>query len=258
MQTSIKYLFFILIATTLSIYGCKHGNDVTPVEPPVDDPTPGGGNGGGGNGGGGNGGGGTGGGSNCDPNTVYFEQQILPILISSCAMPNLGCHDVATGSNKGVVLTSYNSLINSDDAWEQGKSPLDQDFWDVIVDGEMPQSPGTLSQEQKNLINTWLVQGAQNNSCVPNTCDTSNVTFSQTINPILQNKCVGCHNGSNASGGVNLSAHSGVQVVALNGKLYGAVSHAPGYTAMPFNSPKLPDCDIEKIRIWIDNGAQNN
>lgn len=258
MKPILKYLLFIFSIAVITITGCKHENDVNPVEPPVEDPI----GGGGGTGGGGTGGGGTGGGgtSNCDPNTVYFEQQILPILISSCAMPNLGCHNTATGNNKGVVLTSYNSLINSDEAWEFGEDPLDQEFWDVIDDGEMPMSPGTLTQEQKNLIRNWLLQGAQNNSCEPsaNNCDTLNVTFSGKINPILQNKCIGCHNNSNASSGVNLAAHSGVQVVALNGKLYGAVSHAAGYTPMPFNSNQLPACEIEQIKIWINNGAPNN
>ena len=254
MQVTLKNILFILSITAFIISGCKHENDVDPVEPPVSDPTPGGGTGGG------TGGGGTGGGSNCDPNIVYFEQQILPILISSCAMPGLGCHDQANSNNKDVVLTSYNSLINSDDAWDPGKSPLDQDFWDVIQDNEMPMSPGTLTQQQKNLIYTWLAQGAQNNSCVPSSgnCDTLNVTFSQTINPILQNKCIGCHNNSNSSGGVNLSSHSTVQIVALNGRLYGAVSHTPPYIPMPYNSAQLPTCEIEQIRVWIDNGALNN
>ena len=254
MKALIKYLLIIISASLFTLTGCKHDNDINPVEPPVEDPTPGGG--GGGTGGGG-GGGGT---NNCDPNIVYFEQQILPILNSSCAMPNLGCHNTATGDNKGVVLTSYNALVNSDDAWEQGKAPLDQEFWDVIADGEMPMSPGTLTQEQVNLIYTWLVQGAQNNSCEPSSsnCDTLNVTFSGTINPILQNKCVGCHNSNNASQGINLSAYSGVQTVALNGKLYGAVSHAAGYIPMPYNSNQLPACEIEQIRVWIDNGAPNN
>ena len=46
----------------------------------------------------------------CDSNTVYFEQQILPILISNCSQP--GCHNAASAQD-GVVLTNYSSIIST-------------------------------------------------------------------------------------------------------------------------------------------------
>jgi hypothetical protein len=49
-----------------------------------------------------------------------------------------------------------------------------------------------------------------------------------------------------------------VQTVALNGKLFGAVNHSSGYSSMPKNGNKLPQCKIDEIRIWITNGALNN
>lgn len=54
----------------------------------------------------------TGLGGNCDPDTVYLQQEVLPLIVSSCAMS--GCHDAASAQN-GVVLTSYSTIMNTGD-----------------------------------------------------------------------------------------------------------------------------------------------
>lgn len=89
-------------------------------------------------------------------------------------------------------------------------------------------------------------------------CDTSAVTYSATIAPLLQANCNSCHSAATAYGTVVLEGHSNVAVYALNGSLLGSVSHASGYSQMPKNLPKLPDCDISKILIWVNAGAPNN
>lgn len=89
-------------------------------------------------------------------------------------------------------------------------------------------------------------------------CDTTNVTYSQTISGIMATNCNTCHNSSLASGNVITDTYAGLSVVALNGKLYGTVNWSPGFNAMPKGGTKLSDCDIAKIRTWINSGAQNN
>lgn len=93
---------------------------------------------------------------------------------------------------------------------------------------------------------------------VSTTCDTMNVTFSGTINPVIQQKCISCHGGSGASGGVRLDSYEEVKVYADNGKLYGSISHASGYSPMPSGQPKLDDCTLLQFQIWIRNGAPDN
>lgn len=93
----------------------------------------------------------------------------------------------------------------------------------------------------------------------PNTgCDTTHITFQTSIKPILNRNCTSCHTGAGSSGGVDLASHAGASVVAQNGKLLAAVSHGPGASPMPQGAPKLPDCDIAKIRKWVEEGAKNN
>lgn len=88
-------------------------------------------------------------------------------------------------------------------------------------------------------------------------CDLTNVTYQSTIAPIMAASCNSCHSGSAASGGIVTDTYEGLKIIALNGKLYGSVSHASGYSAMPKNGNKLSTCNIEKIKTWIDAGASN-
>jgi hypothetical protein len=95
---------------------------------------------------------------------------------------------------------------------------------------------------------------------IPTVCDTVNMKYSTDIVPILQNNCYGCHgNGNTAgSGGILLEGYSNIQPYALNGMLYGNVSHSPGYVGMPYELPKMDDCTINKILDWTLQGSPNN
>jgi hypothetical protein len=90
-----------------------------------------------------------------------------------------------------------------------------------------------------------------------NNCVTTNMKYATDIQPILQANCYSCHqNGQN--GGVNLGSHAGVKVVADNGRLVGAITHAAGFAPMPQGLAKLSDCNINKIKSWVTAGAPNN
>ena len=91
-------------------------------------------------------------------------------------------------------------------------------------------------------------------------CDTSNVTYSQTIVPIMNANCNNCHNATTSNGNpaVNTSTYDGLLIVANNGKLWNAVDWVDGQHNMPQASSKLSTCDLAKINIWIKAGALNN
>jgi len=193
----------------------------------------------------------------CDADTVYFQNEVLPLIISNCA--TAGCHD-KLGGEQEVLLVDYASII------QYGKikpgNPNDSKLYKKIMENggedQMPPPPASpLSTEQKNIIKTWIEQGALNNYC-DEVCDTTNVTFSGTIRPIIELNCYGCHSGQQPSGGISLTDYNNVVVQANNGYLLSAVSHDPGFSPMPKNAPKLADCKINEIRIWIENGTPNN
>jgi len=91
-------------------------------------------------------------------------------------------------------------------------------------------------------------------------CDTTAaVNYTSTVKAILSNNnCMGCHSGAGASGGINLDTYTGIKTVAQNGKLYGSVARLPGFSAMPQGGNKMSNCDILKLKKWIDAGALNN
>jgi len=126
-------------------------------------------------------------------------------------------------------------------------------------DDIMPPPPyQALPQESINLIIQWIKEGAKNTSNCSENCNPNTYAFAADIQPILQNHCTGCHSGSTPDAGINLSNYSGVSVVANNGRLFGSINHAIGFSQMPKSAPKLDDCKITKIKNWIDNGAPNN
>ena len=92
------------------------------------------------------------------------------------------------------------------------------------------------------------------------TCDTTNVSYSQQVLPILQDNCYSCHGQGNTagSGGINLSTYAALKVYAENGFLVGNVSHAPGYNPMPYGLPMLPACEVNTITAWVNQGILNN
>ena len=90
-------------------------------------------------------------------------------------------------------------------------------------------------------------------------CETTGVTYLGTVAPLLQsNGCIGCHSGSAPSGNISLQSYSNVRANALNGKLYGAINHAAGFSPMPKGGNKMSTCNISKIKAWVDAGALNN
>jgi len=94
-------------------------------------------------------------------------------------------------------------------------------------------------------------------------CDTTNVTYSGTVFPIINAYCSSCHGGAAPEGNVFLGDYNSISAAAIipagqPGSLYGAITHNPGNSAMPKNGTPLSHCKITQIKLWIDAGAPNN
>ena len=224
------FLFVLAIAGAASIQSCKHSPLDILVEDPIEpiDTT----------------------GdtiiitSNCDPDTVYFENDIYPILISNCAIS--GCHDAET-HEEGINLSTYAKVISSHIM--KPSDPYDSEFYDVVTETGydlMPPPPmASLTDEEIAMIILWQEQGALDNSCTD--CDTSAY-------------CTGCHDASSPSGGISLTAYlgtgsnDGIVDVAGDGRLLGSLNGEVGFVSMPPGGSMLPQCLIDQIRIWVDAG----
>ena len=92
-------------------------------------------------------------------------------------------------------------------------------------------------------------------------------TYSQDVQPILNDYCVSCHNQQNAANGLNLETYEGV----MKGTQYGRVvipgspeastlltvmqSSSNSEIHMPRGNPLLTKNRIKNIELWIKAGA---
>ena len=90
-------------------------------------------------------------------------------------------------------------------------------------------------------------------------CDTSSVSFSMDITPILSNNCFSCHSKVNAPGfGGGLSFEDHADVSANSARITGAINHNEGFIPMPQGVDKLDPCSILKFEAWVSAGAPDN
>lgn len=196
----------------------------------------------------------------CEPDVIYFQQDVLPLLQSACAQS--GCHDASAAED--IRLDSYAAIFQSGESnLVVPGNPGASELWEVLVEDNpdkiMPPPPASaLNAEQIGRIWDWIEQGALNLSCEGG-CDTLNVTFSGTIVPLLADRCVSCHSGASPDGGVNLSTHAGVvSAVDTRGLVAAIRQTGGGVSAMPPSGTPLTECQIRAVELWIADGKPNN
>jgi mono/diheme cytochrome c family protein len=104
-------------------------------------------------------------------------------------------------------------------------------------------------------------------------CTPKNVSYSSDVQPILAKNCSECHApgkpGMEASGLETTS----YQAVMKGGKFGALVKPGDAFTSalnmlvegrvapsirMPHGKDKLPDKEIETLKVWVNEGAKNN
>jgi hypothetical protein len=223
--SSLQVLFSILL---LSFASCHHDADLT-IEPPK--PAPPGTE------------------FKCSHDTIYFQNSVYPVILSGCAKS--GCHDQTT--QKGdLVLENYTDIYRLIVPFNPQSSKLYIMLFSNS-DGRMPPD-APLSMDQKSIIYWWIKQGGYNNRCDSTGCDSTNVTYTLSIQPILQAWCVGCHGGSTPANGLSLDTYDNAKACAQGGRLMGAIRHDPGYKYMPNGGAMLSPCEIALFQKWINLG----
>lgn len=87
--------------------------------------------------------------------------------------------------------------------------------------------------------------------------DTSTISYSNDIAPILNSDCMPCHSTARQDGGIALDNYSDASTYA-GGNLLDAVKQINGASPMPKGAPKLHECKIHAIETWINAGTPNN
>jgi uncharacterized membrane protein len=179
-----------------------------------------------------------------DPQACYNDR-VKDIIVQNCT--SSGCHN-PNDREADYDFTTYEGVMQ---AVKRGHS-AQSELYAVIKDNQMPPAY-PLTQEEKSIIKTWINNGAGNNSCKDEVCDTTSATFSE-VQAIMNESCVGCHRESNMQGGISLDSYQHIVDAASANKLLGTIKHEPGYPPMPQFGTKLSNCKIAKIEKWIRMG----
>jgi hypothetical protein len=106
------------------------------------------------------------------------------------------------------------------------------------------------------ILSVFLFGCKQESEQALDPCTATDITYTGFISGLLQSYgCTGCHNNQSAPNGINWEGYTNAKASALGGRMYGAITHAPGYSPMPKAGGKLTDCEIKKVKAWIDAGA---
>jgi hypothetical protein len=91
-------------------------------------------------------------------------------------------------------------------------------------------------------------------------CDTTNITFSGKILPIINLHCSSCHSSTTSQygEGIVLDNFDDFQKQVRAGKLMDDINQNPGSNPMPKDGTKLNSCDIGTIQFWVNKGTPNN
>lgn len=185
----------------------------------------------------------------CEPGTVDFTNEILPMIESNCAMA--GCH-VGPYPADGVDLSTYAGIRSQ---VKPGR-PEDSDLYEVLWetgDDLMPPPPRTpLSSAQKSRIRLWIEQGANETNCA-GACDSASTTYTSVVAQLVQTNCIGCHQGANPSGGVALENYAQVVGAVTGSGLEDALRGRNGRSQMP-PSGQMSACNVALLERWIRTG----
>lgn len=183
--------------------------------------------------------------------SIFFDTQVLPIFISSCAMS--GCHN-----GREFSLQSYEDIRKRVTPGDPNKSDLYKVITTNSIAGSiMPPSPKPrLTNAQVTIIQLWILEGAKNTSSA-NYCDSVHVNFSGTIKTIIENNCKSCHSGDYPSADLKLTSYDEIKNAFVGKNALDHLLERDGYSLMP-PTGSLSTCNIAQIKKWINDGLPNN
>lgn len=93
-------------------------------------------------------------------------------------------------------------------------------------------------------------------------CDTVATSYSKTVKPILEaNGCLSCHGGAaTGSGGIVLDSYASLQTTYLSDSVKRGRFISGSDRMPPSSAPAgvLSECDMNKLKAWIDSGYKEN
>jgi len=181
--------------------------------------------------------------------SVCFQNDVLPLFQSYCG--SSGCHN-ASSRTEDVILTDYFDIMRG----VRANNPSGSKYFNKIGHGMPPGNYPQMSSTQIILIEKWINQSATNTIC-NNICDTSNYTFSGSIQSIISTNCLGCHGTSPGLGNVYLGDYTSIKnyISSNQQTFFNSINYSTSIAASLRMPPveQLSNCQIKEITKWINN-----
>jgi hypothetical protein len=196
-----------------------------------------------------------------DIEAICFDTQVLPILKTSCGIS--GCHD---GSEEHFTVGGYVSIMELVQPGDPRGSKLYKIITDIRNDDMMPPD-NPLTRTQRNIIQVWIAQGANETLCSPDTGEIPDerICFVQDILPVILSSCgvPGCHDQVTAEEDYVFTDYSGIMdgiepFNANESEIYEAVTETGDDIMPPPPRAPLTTQQIDALKEWIEEGALNS
>ncbi len=194
---------------------------------------------------------------------VVFEKDVLPIFTANC----FTCHGKTVPRNGLDLRTAASALRGSHNGAVIEPGKLDKSLlWEKVSKKLMPPAAYNqkLTDEQIATIQRWIEGGAKSSAMTGGEEHPSLVRYRDEIQPILKQRCGGCHGGSKPAAGLDVASlksllkgsASGPVVVEFASEKSLLVRRVIQGTMPPKGAGEpVPITEITKLRQWVDAGG---
>jgi uncharacterized membrane protein len=168
------------------------------------------------------------------------------------------CHSGPSAAD-GIDLSSYSLIMQSRAVVPH--DPEKSSFYLSVAAGRMPKGRERLSQEDQDLIFSWIKDGAKESELQGPS--SAQPTFTWISKNILEPKCIVCHNSAKPRGKTDLSSYEALissegrkhkPVVSGDAQVSGLYLEVAEHK-MPPTPKSLTSQEIDSLSTWITNGA---
>jgi len=236
------------------------------------------------------------------PMTVSYRDEILPLFeLQNYGCSQSACHGSQPGSSNFSVSTYEGLFKAGDQAAAMNICSIkpgdpDRSYFFLKLQGQtgtiqaerMPLNGPALSPADLDLVRTWILEGARNDSNQPPDCSSvadttqpATVSYQNDITPMFEEPKYGCGaldcHGDLASSNYSVNTYEdlfsqGDEAFAMNVcsikpgdpdasylflKMQGQAGTIQG-ERMPLGGAMVTPDDLDLMRVWILEGARNN
>lgn len=134
-----------------------------------------------------------------------------------------------------------------------------------VAETQAPQSAGAEPVLPTEVLSESEAQDTASETEIPMDSSTSDISFANDVNPIIQSRCINCHGGDRIEEGLVFFTYEDIMAGSDNGPVVipgdpenSSLVELVANKKMPKRGPKLTPQQVQLISDWVAAGAPNN